>query len=92
MKKEHKQRKGRRGSLGSQRKQQHPPDWVPIQVPEHLDQMFQHWVDCEEPNIGWCLICDNPIRSVEDLIPGTNTHDCAKGRDLDEKIRLSEAE
>jgi hypothetical protein len=90
MKKEHKERKGRRVTQPSRRKEQHPADWVPIQVPPHFEQMYQNWVECEEPNIGWCMLCDEPIRSANDLIPGTNTHTCAAGRELEVKIRLVE--
>lgn len=75
----------------SQHKQKYPPDWVPIQVPPNLEEMFQHWVDSDEPNVGWCLLCDSPIRTVDDMIPGTNSHNCAAGRALDEKIRAAEA-
>lgn len=91
MKKEKKQRKCRRRSPGSQRKQQYPADWVPIQVPPNLDEMLQRWIDSDEPNVGWCLLCDNPIRSADDMIPGTNSHSCEAGRAFDEKIRLAEA-
>ena len=90
MKKEKKQMKRRR-SPGSQRNQQYPPDWVPIQVPPNLDEMFQRWIDSDVPNVGWCLLCDNPIRSADDMIPGTASHNCKAGRALDEKIRAAEA-
>jgi hypothetical protein len=23
---------------------------------------------------GWCLICDQPIETIRDLVPGTNQH------------------
>jgi len=72
-------------------KGQHPEGWVPINVPEDLEEMFQHWVDSEEPNVGWCLLCDSPIRSEADMIPNTNSHNCEAGRALDEKIRAAEA-
>jgi hypothetical protein len=47
---------------------------VPIKVPENLDEMFKHWIECDEPNVGWCLLCDRAIRSKDELIPGTNSH------------------
>jgi hypothetical protein len=53
--------------------------------------MYENWIECEEPNVGWCLLCNQPIRSAEDLIPGTNSHNCAAGRELDDKIRAAEA-
>lgn len=72
-------------------KGQHPQGWVPIQAPTNLEEMFQHWVESEEPNVGWCLMCDSPIRSEADMIPGTNSHNCEAGRQLDERIRAAEA-
>jgi hypothetical protein len=35
--------------------------------------MLDHWASCAEENVGWCLLCDGPIRTAEDLIPETNT-------------------
>lgn len=64
-------------------------DRVPIQLPQNLDQMLQNWIESEEPNVGWCLLCDQPIRSAEDLLPGTSTHDCTAGRALEERIESS---
>jgi hypothetical protein len=90
MKKEHKARRRRITQL-SRRKQQHPAEWVPVQAPPHFGEMYQRWIECGEPNIGWCLLCDEPACSPDDLIPGTNTHTCAAGRELEEKIRLAEA-
>ena len=90
MKKEQKKRRGCGGLARSSKRQQHSKGWVPIQAPPKLDQMFQHWIDCEEPNVGWCLLCDSPIRSAEDMIPGTNSHNCEAGRAMDEKIRAAE--
>lgn len=37
------------------------------------------------------MLCDAPIRRADDLIPDTNTHNCAAGRELEEQIRLAEA-
>lgn len=91
MKKEHKRKKSRRRSPVSEPKQQYPADWVPIQLPPNLEEMFEHWIDSDEPNVGWCLLCDCPIPSADDLIPGTNSHNCEAGRELDGKIRAAEA-
>lgn len=90
MKKEQKKRNCSRRSPKLLRKQQYPDDWVPIQAPPNLEQMYQSWIECEEPNVGWCLLCDSPIRSADDLIPGTNAHNCDAGRSLDEKIHAAE--
>ena len=87
MKKEQKKRKSSRRSPMSEGKQQYPADWVPIQASPNLEQMYQNWIDCDEPNIGWCLMCNSPIRSADDLIPGTSSHNCEAGRALEERIR-----
>jgi len=65
-------------------------DWVPIELPENLEEMFEHWAESDRPNVGWCLLCDSAIGSADDLIPGTSTHNCEAGRALDEKIRGAE--
>lgn len=91
MKKEHKPKRDRRITRPSRRKQQHPADWVPVQTPPNFEEMFQRWIECEEQNVGWCMLCDAPICSADDLISDTNTHNCAMGREFEEKIRLAEA-
>ena len=35
-----------------------------------------------EERVGWCLLCNAPIRSEADLIPESNTHNCEEGRAL----------
>jgi hypothetical protein len=62
-----------------------PEGWVPLdrnQSWEQIEEMFMHWQDSMEDNIGWCLLCDNPIYTVDDMIPQTNTHNCDAGRAL----------
>lgn len=66
--------------------------WQRIQVPDNLDEMFEHWQNDPEPNIGWCLMCDSPIRSEADLIPGTSSHNCSQGLALDAKARAQDQE
>ena len=41
-----------------------------------IADMLKHWALSKEPNIGWCLVCDRPIRDLNDLIPRTNFHRC----------------
>ena len=65
--------------------------WVPLQVPNNMEEMFQAWQDDHEPSIGWCLLCHSPVRTETDLIPETNTHNCASGRALEAKIAEIEA-
>jgi hypothetical protein len=62
----------------------YPDGWVPIQFPTDIEKMFIAWKNCKEPNIGWCLLCNQPIRSVEDLLPGTDFHNCEANRNLPE--------
>lgn len=78
------------GSRAKTKKAAAEQGWVPIQFPDNLDQMFQNWSDSEELNVGWCLLCDQPIRSAADLIPDTSTHDCSAGRALEVRIKESQ--
>jgi len=61
-------------------------DWVPIMAPLDLEEMFNAWINDSEPNIGWCLICNRPIRSENDLIPESNVHNCEAARELEPKL------
>lgn len=63
-------------------------DWVPLQLPDKVDEMIENWVNYPGPKIGWCLLCDRPIKAEHDLITGTDTHDCAEGRRLFEGFRF----
>lgn len=58
------------------------PEWGPLRAQENLEEMLDAWQAYEGPNVGWCLLCNNAIKSHDDLIPGTNTHDCVEGRRL----------
>lgn len=58
-------------------------DWVPIEFPPNLMEMMEAWITSTEPNIGWCFLCNCPIKCANDLIPCTNTHDCPEGRALE---------
>jgi hypothetical protein len=61
-------------------------DWVPIKFPDNLEEMLDAFANCTEERIGWCLMCNRAIRTEADLIPNTNTHNCAAGRALEAKI------
>lgn len=80
----------RPSALRSSRRIESPEDWVPIQIPENLEEMLDAWVNCEGPKIGWCLLCNAPIRSVDDLIADTPTHNCEAGRRFEEEIKVTE--
>lgn len=54
--------------------------WVPLQLPDNIDEMLTAWAASTEPKVGWCLLCNSPIRTEADFIPETNTHDCEAGR------------
>ena len=60
---------------------------VPIQFPPNLMEMLGNWRSCPEENVGWCLLCDGPIRSAQDLIPNTNTLNCPEGLKLESRLR-----
>jgi hypothetical protein len=49
---------------------------VPVRPNPELEDMLNRWAMSEEPNVGWCLLCDRPIRDLNDLIQGTNLHRC----------------
>jgi hypothetical protein len=58
---------------------------VPIQFPPNSLDMLEAWTTSDEPNVGWCLLCNRPIESESDLIPETNTHDCPEGRAFEKR-------
>jgi hypothetical protein len=60
---------------------------VPIEFPSNIEEMLDNWTSCPEENVGWCLLCDGPIRSEKDLIPNSNTHNCPAGRRLESRPR-----
>jgi len=53
---------------------------------EHCE-MLENWESCPDKNVGWCLLCDGPIRSAQDLIPNTSTHNCQEGLKLESRLR-----
>lgn len=64
---------------------------VPVQIPPNFEEKLERWIECKKQNVGWSMLCDAPICSADDLIPDTNTHNCATGREFEEKIRVAEA-
>jgi hypothetical protein len=58
-----------------------------IKFPENLWEMLENWEDCSEENVGWCLLCDRPIRSETDMIPETNFHSCPEGIRFNRSVR-----
>ena len=44
-------------------------DWVPIQFPDNFDEMLEAFANYSEERIGWCLLCNSPIRTEADLMP-----------------------
>jgi hypothetical protein len=62
---------------------------VPIRVPPNLEEMLDNWESCPDENVGWCLLCDGLIRSVQDLIENSNTHNCSEGLRLESRIKRS---
>jgi hypothetical protein len=61
-------------------------NWVPIEFPPNLLEMFVAWRNSTEPNVGWCLLCNSPIKSPDDFVLNTNTHNCEAGRKLEERV------
>lgn len=58
-------------------------DGVLIEWPENLDEMLEAWSCSREARVGWCLLCNSPIRSEGDFLPDTNTHNCEAGREFE---------
>ena len=58
-------------------------DWVPVQIPDNLEEMFAAFANDTEEKVGWCLLCNSAIRTEDDMIPNTNTHDCPAGREFE---------
>jgi hypothetical protein len=55
-------------------------DWVSPKIPDNLDEIILNWASYAGPSkVGWCFLCDQPILSEDDLIPGTATHRCDAG-------------
>ena len=67
-------------------------DWVRIEFPPNLMDMMEAWRTSTEPSIGWCLLCNRPIKCEDDLIPETNTHDCQEGRAFEASHKTLAAE
>ena len=65
-------------------------DWVPVKFPENFDQMMEDMANSNEPRIGWCLLCNSPIRTVADLIPGSNVHNCEAGSSFQSEVTAQE--
>ena len=66
-------------------------DWVPIQFPDNMEEMFEVMTSHVGDKIGWCLLSNSPIHTVAEMIPGTETHDCEQGRALEGEIESQKA-
>lgn len=51
-------------------------DGVLIQSPDNIEEMIESWLLYEGESVGYCFVCDSPIKSEFDIIPGTNDHRC----------------
>lgn len=51
-------------------------DFVLIQPPDNLEEMIESWLAYEGKSVGYCFVCDSPIKSEFDIIPGTDDHRC----------------
>jgi len=60
-------------------------DWVPLEVPDNLEEMFEAMTSHSGEKVGWCLLCNSPIHSESDLLPETGAHDCPAGREFEAK-------
>jgi len=53
-------------------------DGVPIQLPDNIEKMIESWLAYEGESVGYCFVCDSPIKSEFDIIHGTNDHCCER--------------
>lgn len=60
--------------------------FVRLSVPDNVDQMLEAWSDDPQPSIGFCFLCGHPIRTRQELIHETSTHDCPEGEALEASI------
>ena len=60
---------------------------VSIRFPENIEEMLENSESCPDETVGWCLLCDGPIRTAQDLIEKTNTHNCPEGLKLESRLR-----
>ena len=51
---------------------------VLIKPPDNIEEMIESWLVCERESVGYCFVCNSPILSVFDIIPGTNDHRCER--------------
>ena len=63
---------------------------VPIQIPANMEEMLEHFFEHQAEVLGWCLLCDSAIRTEDDLLPGTDTHNCEPGRTLEANKALAQ--
>jgi hypothetical protein len=58
-----------------------------IRFLQNIADMLDNWESCAEENVGWCLLCDGPIRSAQDLIQNSNAHTCPEIFRLEPRLR-----
>jgi hypothetical protein len=65
-----------------------PEGWGRLEpIAPEIEERLSEWFASDRESIGFCCLCGNPIPTEDDLIPETNTHNCAEGRSFREKIR-----
>jgi hypothetical protein len=57
-------------------------NWVSIAGQDDLAEVVQNWAAKGAPGVGVCLVCGKAIASEDDLIPGSNFHNCPEVRRL----------
>jgi hypothetical protein len=63
---------------------------VPIDFQPTVHEMAEKFFAHRGEVLGWCLLCDSPIRTEQEFIPGTDTHNCQRGRDLEASTARSQ--
>jgi hypothetical protein len=78
------------GCSATRTEQPQHEDWARLEpMSPEIDQKLGEWFSSERDSIGFCFLCGNAIPTESDLIPDTNTHNCAEGQLFEEykKIR-----
>ena len=79
---------GAPGVVGNSATRTEPEGWGRLEpIAPEIEEKLSEWFASDRESIGFCCLCGNPIPTEDDLIPETNTHNCAEGRSFREKIR-----
>lgn len=41
-------------------------EWARIKPQDNIEEMIDRWLTFEGDSVGWCFVCDSPIKSEAD--------------------------